>query len=215
MIKKSEPPLPLFFFKHVFHITNIYKLKNNFFVNKMSAAVEVNELFSGYTKDIHKLSKVELTVLQKIQLEDLSNVLKDLKIENSLFKQASSLLETVSSIYKLISNSLSHFHIFTSFNQVEDKSATIVTSLIRIFLKKILELEDHEVAAFVFSKKMRHLVRNLIWDKAYNTAKLVEQEKARGRKPWQYTGYDTASSKAALVAYGVNIILYLFCDNYS
>ena len=80
----------------------------------MSAAVEVNELFSGYTKDIHKLSKVEQTVVQKIQLEDLSNVLKDLKIESSLFKQASSLLETVSSIFKLISNFLSNFHIFTS-----------------------------------------------------------------------------------------------------
>ena len=90
-----------------------------------------------------------------------------------------------------------------------------MTSLIRIFLKKILELDDHEVEGFFFSKKMRHMVRNFIWDQAYNTAKFVEQEKAKGRRPWEYTGYDTASSKAALVAYGVNIILFLFCDNYS
>ena len=93
-----------------------------------------------------------------------------------------------------------------------------MTSLIRIFLKKILELEESdenfEVENFEISKHLRWIIRNFIWDKSYRTDKLIEQEKAKGRQPWQYIGYGSSSCKAALVAYGVNIILYLFCDNY-
>ena len=177
-------------------------------------AVDCETFGIGYCEDIKKLTNFEHSLLNKIKKEDLIDLVKDLKIESNFAQKASALLETVSpfSISFLI---LSQFYILTSFNQVEDKFSTIVTSLIRIFLKKILEFEEHEVEGFVFGKKLRHIVRNFIWDKAYNTSKLVEQEKARGRRPWQYIGYGTSSCKAALVAYGVNIILYLFCDNYS
>ena len=93
---------------------------------------------------------------------------------------------------------------------MEDKSTTIVTSLIRIFLKKILELEESdenfEVENFKISKRLRWIIRNFIWDKSYRTDKLIEQEIAKGRQPWQYTGYDCSACKASLVAYGVHMI---------
>ena len=88
---------------------------------------------------------------------------------------------------------------------MDDNSSTIVVSLIRIFIMKILELGNQgwERKSFQIGKDCRFIIRNFIWNKIYGSKKLIEREEKLGKKKYQYTGFDTASSKAALVAFGV------------